>query len=193
MMFRTPRFLILACTFTLACTDTDEIASTAEAEKAYLALDPSITQAIDLGFQGFATASSANIAPQTLAGTKAGSLTVAGKVDQGASTNKNMDLTLYFAGWSSDGHLTFDTPADTAVQPKLSLALKKLPDGDMTGTLDGDFAVTGDTKSSVTLHLVLTGKMQADGSGKPMRAPGTTRIVGTATSGAGTYGVDVVR
>lgn len=186
-------FVFAAALFAVACTDNDGVASAAEAKKAYLALDPAIAQAIDLGFQGFAAATSANIAPQTAAGAKAGTLTVAGKVDQGTSTNKNMDLNLGFVGWSSDAHITFNTPKDEALQPKLSLALKKLPDGDMTGTLTGDFAMTGDLAGAVALNLALTGKMQADAAGKPMRKPGTTHITGTATSHGASYAVDVLR
>ena len=184
---------VAICLSAVACTDSSGVSSSAEAEKAYLALDPVVTQAMDLGFQGFAAATSANIAPQTAAGAKTGTLTVAGKVDQGASTNKTMDLTLYFVGWTTDGHIAFDTPADTALQPKLSLLLKKLPDGDLTGTLAGDFTMSGDLKGAVTLNLTLAGKMQADANGKAVRAPGTTHITGTAKSGSDTYTVDVTR
>src|SRR5258708_4492138 len=63
------------------------VQSEADARAAYLGLDPSIDRAIGLGFDGFNSASSANISPQTGKGALAGTLTVTGQVDQGASPN----------------------------------------------------------------------------------------------------------
>jgi hypothetical protein len=181
---------LVPCLLAAGCTS-GEVSSDAEARQAYLALDPAIAQALDLGFQGFAAAKSANIDAQTTAGAKGGSLTVAGKVDQGSSDNKNMDLTLHLLAWTSDASITFDTAADVAQQPKLALSLKKLPDADLTGTLVGDFAMTGALKKTVALHLTLTGKTMADATGKVVRKPGTIHVIGTASAGGETFAVDV--
>src|SRR6516164_1646408 len=81
--------------------------STDDARKAYLGLDPSVDKAITLGFQGFNTASSANISPQTANGTKTGALTVTGQVDQGASSNKGMRLNTAYTTYSDDGLITY--------------------------------------------------------------------------------------
>src|SRR5713226_5596965 len=64
--------------------------STADAQKAYLGLDASVDKAVTLGFNGFNTANSANISPQSTSGTVSGTITVTGQVDQGTSSNKGM-------------------------------------------------------------------------------------------------------
>lgn len=185
------KFFVLVLVLFSACAD--EVSSDAEARQAYTALDPVITQALDLGFAGFATAKSANIDPQTAAGAKSGTVTVAGKVDQGSSDNKNMDLTLALVAWSADGAITFGTSTDAIAQPKLSLSLKKLPDADLTGTLIGTFSMTGEMDNQVTLNLALTGKTMADGTGKVVRKPASMRVTGTATAGDSTFVVDLTR
>ncbi len=152
-----------------------------------------MTQALDLGFQGFAAATSANIPPQSAPGFKGGTISVAGKVDQGSSDNKNMDLTLALIGWTADTAIVFNTATDTAAQPKLTLSLKKLPDADLTGTLVGTFAMTGDLEKSVALNLAITGKTMADSNGKIVRKPGSMRVLGTATAGGSAFVVDVTR
>ena len=187
MFYRT--FIVLACTSLAACAN--EVSSDAEARQAYLALDPMVSQALDLGFQGFAAAKSANIDAQTAAGAKGGTITIAGKVDQGSSDNKNMDLTVGLVGWTADGTIKFDTPSAVAQQPKLVLSLKKLPNADLTGTLTGDFAMTGALQKSVAVSLTLSGKTSADAAGKIVR--GATHVTGTATSGGSTFAVDVTR
>lgn len=184
-------FFASVCVLGVACAD--DVSSDAEARQAYLALDPIVSQALDLGFQGFGAASSANIDPQTAAGAKGGSITVTGKVDQGSSDNKNMDLRLHLAAWTADAAITFATPTDAALQPKLMLSLKKLPDADLTGTLVGDFAMTGSLEKPVSLNLTLTGKTMADANGKVVRKPGSMHVTGTATAGGSTFAVDVTR
>ena len=57
----------------------------------------------------------------------------------------------------------------------------------------GTFQMTGDLKGDVTLNLALTGEIEDDGTGKVRRKAGTTRVTGTATSGDGSYNVDVTR
>ncbi len=181
-----------------ACSSSsnDGVASTEDAKTAYLALDGSIDTAITLGFQGFNAASSANIPPQTASGKSAGTLTVGGQVDQGASTNKTMNLTETMAGYSDDGKITFAT-RDAAL-PTLSMKLSKIPDGTMTGTLDGVFVMSGALAGDVKLTVTLTANLEAapvdaGGSAGVQRKGGTTHITGTATSGASTYAIDVTR
>lgn len=100
-----------------------------------------------------------------------------------------MDLTVGLVGWTADGTIKFDTPTALAQQPKLLLSLKKLPNADLTGSLTGDFAMSGALQKSVALSLTLTGKTTADASGKIVR--GATRVTGTATAGGSTFAVDL--
>src|SRR6516162_8657547 len=74
-----------------ACGGSD-VSSTADAQKAYLGLDPSIDKAITLGFVGYNAATSANIDDHSMDGGVSGTLTVGGQVDQGTSSNKTMRL-----------------------------------------------------------------------------------------------------
>lgn len=173
----------------------DEVKSRAQAEKAWKGLDGIVEQSIDLGFRGIGMTNGANILPQSTAGQKSGTLTVVGKVDQGTSNNKNMDLSVGLTGFSNDGEVTYATPADPAVQPKLTLSLKKIPTGTLGGTFIGSFDMTGALKGGVKLSLVLDGALAPDPAdpNKVIRKPGTTHIVGTAESMYGTYTIDLMR
>jgi hypothetical protein len=184
-----------------ACSDDSGVSSDEEARRAYLGLDRSIEKSLTLGFAGFNAASSANIDPQTAAGDLAGTLTITGQVDQGNSDNKNMRLYVGMVGYS-DGKvvideqqheidLTYDTDAEAASQPFLSLSLKNLPTGTFDGTLMGTYHLSGDIGGDVTLDLTMAGQLMDDGTGKVVRVPGSTTITGTATSGDGSYAVDV--
>src|SRR4051794_36483011 len=95
-------FLVL---FT-ACSS-DEIDSDEQARRAYLGLDGSVAKSLQLGFDGFNTAHSANIAPQMTTGTKAGALTITGQVDQGSSANKGMRLVVGMTAYN-DGPFEID-------------------------------------------------------------------------------------
>jgi hypothetical protein len=169
------------------------VKSTADAEHAYLGLDASIDKAITLGFDGFNAATNANIAPQSASGDQKGTMTVTGQVDQGASSNKTMNLSEALAAYSDNGHLVYDTVA--ASLPALGMKLSKVPSGTLDGTLQGSFNVSGDLKGSVTLDLTFTGELEPNAADptKVERKPGTTHITGTATSGNDTYTVDVTR
>jgi hypothetical protein len=169
----------------------DGVHSDADAQKAYLGIDASIDKAITLGFDGFNSANSANIAPQTANGTVKGTLTVTGQVDQGSSNNKGMRLGTSYVTYSDDGKVTYD--ADPMALPALTMQLKNIPSGTLDGTLVGKLAMTGDLGGSVTLNLAFTGTLQSGGNNTVVRAPGTTHITGTATSDYGTYTVDVTR
>jgi hypothetical protein len=170
----------------------DDLSSEEDAERAYLGLDKSVDKSIQLGFDGFNSASSANISPQTTAGDTAGTLTINGKVDQGASDNKTMSLTEQMTGYSDDGVITYDT---SGVLPVIDLKLSNVPTGTITGTLSGAFAMSGELEGEVTLSLTIAGDLQATAADpmKVERKPGTTRITGTATSDYGDYAVNVTR
>ena len=49
----------------------------------------------------------------------------------------------------------------------------------------------GNIVGEVILNLTFAGVIQADAAGETIRVPGTTRVIGTATSGDGVYNVDL--
>lgn len=174
------------------------VGSTEDAERAYFGLDASIDKAIDLGFDGFNAASSANIPPQSAEGDVSGTMTISGKVDQGSSNNKTMTLDEELIGYSDvDGEgedalkIIYDTGA---ALPVIDMKLSKVPDGTLSGSLSGTYTMTGDLEGPVTLTLSFSGDLQP-GSGDVLveRKPGTTHITGTADSDFGTYEVDITR
>ncbi|MCI0569624.1 MAG: hypothetical protein L0Y66_02635 [Myxococcaceae bacterium] len=179
-----------------------EVSSDEQARLAYLGLDPSIEKSLQLGFDGFNAASSANIPPQTTTGDTSGTLTITGQVDQGASTNKGMRLRVGMTGYS-DGtvtlpeeelevDITYDTNTDPAQQPELTLSLRDIPNGTFTGLLVGTFQMRGELEGDVTLNLTMAGEIEDDGTGKVRRKMGTTTVTGTARSGdGGEYQVNV--
>ncbi|MEO7033895.1 MAG: hypothetical protein ABI548_08435 [Polyangiaceae bacterium] len=193
---RTSLLLLLAATSGCA---SDSIDSNEQARRAYLALDPSVETSMALGFDGFNTANSANIAPQMAAGSVAGDLTITGQVDQGSSANKGMRLFVAMTGFN-DGPVAVDSTGDmvditfatdAASQPALTLSLKGIPTGTLTGTLVGTYHLTGDIAGDVVLNLAFNGQLADGGNGTVIRAPGTTTVVGTAVQGSGTYDVNV--
>ena len=186
-----------------ACSNDDAIDSDEEARRAYLGLDASIEKSLNLGFQGFNTADSANIDPQAGTGDASGALTISGQVDQGSSDNKEMRLYVGMVAYS-DGvltvetedeevevDLTYDTGATQIEQPYLHLSLRDVPDGTFTGELTGVYHLTGDIEGDVELTLTMTGEIMDAGGGVVARVPGATTITGTATSGDGLYDVNV--
>jgi hypothetical protein len=147
-----------------------------------------------LGFDGFNAASSANIPEQSEPGALSGTMTVGGQVDQGSSNNKEMRLlvalSLYSDSLVEEEHeLYYDTQAALA----LDMSLKGLPDADLTGSMVGDVYVSGDLEGPLHLNLSITGKTEENTAGDIQRAPGTTRISGTAQNEEGVYNVDVTR
>lgn len=195
-------FTILAAT---ACSDDDAIDSDEAARRAYLGLDTSIGVSLNLGFDGFNAATSANIPPQMTTGAATGTLTISGQVDQGASANKGMRLEVGMVDYSDgvlmvmDGEdtievdLTYATSDVVAEQPALDLSLRDIPNGTFTGSLDGTYQIRGDINGTVTLALTMAGEIQDAGGGVVERVPGTTTITGTATSGDGLYTVQLTR
>lgn len=188
----------------VACSDGDDIDSNEEARRAYFGLDASIEKSLQLGFAGFNSAQSANIAPQMVTGAAAGMLTITGQVDQGSSNNKGMRLRVGMVAYT-DGdvvivqegkddvivNITYDTNADVAMQPYLQLSLRDVPDGTFTGTLTGVYAMSGDLDGDAELNLSFSGKLMSNGLGGTTRVPLMTTVTGTAKSGDGTFDVDV--
>jgi len=187
----------------LAACGSDEISSDEEARRAYLGLDDSIGKSLTLGFVGFNAASSANLPADCCSdvGLETGTLVITGQVDQGSSDNKEMRLLVAMVDYNDgkftvDGDdkeidITYNTNVDPLMQPALDLSLKGIPTGTITGTLIGDYDMTGDIEGTATLNLTITGTMMDDGTGKVVRTPGTTHVTGTAVSGDGTFDVDV--
>lgn len=183
--------LSLAALVSAASGCGDGVSSEEKARQAYLGLDASIDKAIGLGFSGFNAASSANIPDQKGSGAITGTMVIGGKVDQGASSNKTMSLTEALTDYCDDGEHTYDT-GDTL--PTLDMKLSKIPTGTLTGSLTGEYSVTGNIEGLVTLSLTFTGDLQptSDGTGVE-RKPGTTHVTGTAESDYGTYAIDVTK
>lgn len=197
---RTLLALVLV-TSSVAC-GSDEIDSDEEARRAYLALDASIAKSLQLGFDGFNAASSANIDPQAAPGDDGGTLTITGQVDQGSSDNKGMRLRVGMVDYS-DGEIiinddedtvviVFDTDPEPTLQPFLDLSLKSIPTGTLEGTLTGVYFMEGDVEGEVDLDLTFAGQLQDDGAGGVERMPGTTTVTGSAvTVDDGTFEVNL--
>lgn len=197
------RLLIVLVALLGAC-GSDDIDSNEEARRAYFGLDASIEKSLALGFAGFNSAQSANIAPQMAAGDAGGTLTVTGQVDQGSSDNKGMRLRVGMVDYTEgvvlipqeDGddievRLTYDTDADVALQPYLELSLRNIPSGTFTGSLTGKYYMTGDIEGEAELSLMFSGALQASGTDDTVRVPGMTTVTGTAKSGEGTFEVSL--
>ena len=170
----------------------DDLASEEDAERAYLGLDRSVDKAIQLGFDGFNSASSANISPQTTTGDISGTLTINGKVDQGSSDNKTMSLTEQMTAYTDIEGSTYDT---SGALPVIDLKLANVPTGTISGTLVGSFSMSGELEGDISLSLAIEGDLQP-AAADPMkveRKPGTTRITGTASSEYGDYSVNILR
>jgi hypothetical protein len=185
-------FLLAALGLCLGCGSS--VSSDEQARRAYLGLDASIEKAIQLGFDGFNSASSANISPQTAKGTTAGTLVVSGQVDQGASANKGMRLSTAYTAYSDDGKLVYDTAP--AALPALTMQLKSIPSGTLDGTLVGTVNMTGELAGPVMLNVTLSATIEpvTTGTTTPIRRKaGTTHITGTASSGGGTYQIDITK
>lgn len=169
----------------------DGVADPESARRAYLGLDRAVDRALGLGFDGFNAASNANIPEQTAAGELSGTMVVGGKVDQGASANKEMDLQVTLTDYS-DGPVEdmFDVVYDGG-PALLDLSLRDLPAGTLTGSFSGEFAMTGELAGTVALDLDITGETEEGPDGAIRRKPGTIHVTGTATSDYGVFAIDV--
>ena len=147
-----------------------------------------------LGFDGYNQASNANIPEQSASGDRSGTMVVAGKVDQGASNNKEMDLTVSLTDYADEPVEEVSIQYATGDQPlQLGLSLKGLPNATFTGTFTGTPTMSGGLAGTVTLDLALSGETEENQDGEVQRKQGTLRITGTATSAFGTYDVDISR
>jgi hypothetical protein len=203
-----PRFgqLLLALSLPLsllagtACGGDDSVDSDEEARRAYLGLDRSIEKSLNLGMDGYNAADNANIPDQDGVGEVGGTIVISGQVDAGESDNKEMRLYISMVDYT-DGpfaidddseeeiEITYDT--DAAALPYLELSLRNIPNGTFTGTLTGDYLMEGDLEGEVTLNLTMSGEIEGPDASTITRVDGTTHVTGTASSGDGTYDVDV--
>jgi hypothetical protein len=192
----------------VACSD-DGVSSDEEARRAYLGLDKSIEKSLNLGFQGFNLAKSANIDPQMMPGDDAGMLTISGQVDQGSSDNKGMRLNIQLVDYDDGAivinddddkiDIVYNTSLDTAAQPYLNLKLSNVPTGTLTGTLNsntnmtGVYLLSGAIKGELRLNLTINGMLMAGPDNTVLRVPGSTTVVGTATNeDGGVYDINLV-
>lgn len=190
--------LAVSASTLVACAD-DGLDSAEEARRAYLGLDGSVGKSLALGFAGFNAASSANIPDQQTTGDAAGTLTITGQVDQGASANKEMRLHVGMVGYddgpiviNDDGDtitIVYATDTATTTQPYLHLSLRDIPAGTFTGELTGTYHLSGAIDGDAALNLTMSGALMSDGNGGTVRMPGSTQVTGTATSGDGVYQV----
>lgn len=201
--------VVLFCStllFGAACGDGDDLDSDTEARWAYLGFDRAIDKALNMGFDGFNAASSANIPPQNGTGDVDGTVIVTGQVDQGASSNKEMRLDLALMAYADAAvddpttedqteELALGYDTDETALPQLDVSLRNIPNGTFTGTLSGKFIISGAVDAEAVFMLTLGGEIQEDPTmaGDTIRKPGTLTITGTVTSGDGTYDVNVMR
>lgn len=198
------RHAALALALGLAACGSDDIDSDTEARWAYLGFDAAIDRALNLGFDGFNAASSANIPEQSSTGEIEGEMYVNGQVDQGASDNKEMRLLVTLVDYEDD---LFDDPVTEdeveelqarynsvdGEEPALTLSLRDIPDGTFSGTLVGRLVVDGAVSADADFEINLSGGIMDGGDGLVVREPGTLLITGTVTSGDGVFDVDVTR
>jgi hypothetical protein len=175
----------------VGCQPDDGVADPEAARRAYLGLDRAVDRAIKLGFDGYNAASNANIPEQMEAGELSGTMVVGGKVDQGASDNKEMDLQVTITDYS-DGPVEdmFDVVYDGG-PALLDLSLRDLPDGTVTGNFSGEFAMSGELAGAVALDLAITGETEEAPDGTIRRKAGTIHVTGTASSDYGVFMIDV--
>lgn len=196
---RRPSFLpaLLVAALSAGCG----VSSDRDAELAYRGLDLAVSRALDLGFDGFNAANSANIPTQEGEGDVAGTMTVTGQVDQGVSDNKEMRLDITLEGYQDLADVDEDAAIvalvyDTGEHPAASLdvSLRDIPDGTLDGVLLGTFELSGDLTGAVTLDLALAGPIEDDGTGGVQRVDGSTQVVGTATNAEGAvFEIDLTR
>jgi hypothetical protein len=182
-----------------ACGNNDSVNSNEQARRAYLGLDKSISKSLALGFMGYNAATNANIPTQTTTGDASGTLTITGHVDQGNPNQISMGLSVGMTMYS-DGKITIDDKGNTisvtyatnsAAQPSLSLKLNASAGNTLTGSLNGDYQMSGDLQGTVTLNLQIDGKFSGTAP-NVMRVAGSTTVTGTAVnSSGGSYMVNV--
>ncbi|MCO4745338.1 MAG: hypothetical protein KC912_11165 [Proteobacteria bacterium] len=193
--------LVLAVPLLLVACGGGSVTSEEEAELAYIGLDGAIERAMDLGFDGFNAADSANIPEQVGDGDESGTMTVNGQVDQGSSDNKGMRLTVALDEYQdvvdvdpeddNEVVVTYWTDAEADL-PVLDLGLRNIPDGTISGDFSGTFQMEGDLEGDVTLDVTIDGEIESDGADGTQRAAGTITVTGTAVGpGGGSFDIDI--
>ena len=190
--------LFIVITTVVGCGNGDSVNSDEQARRAYLGLDTSISKSLALGFMGYNAATNANIPTEMTAGDATGTLTITGHVDQGNPSQVSMGLapamTMYSDGKivvDDKGHtITVTYATDSATPPTLSLKLNSSSGDTLTGSLDGDYVMSGDLQGTVTLTLQINGTFSGTAP-NVMRVAGSTTVTGTAVnSSGGTYMVN---
>ena len=172
--------------------ETGDLDNEASARLAYLGLDGAVSRAIQLGFDGYNAASSANIPQQSQPGALTGTMIVTGQVDQGSSDNKGMRLQVTLQDGYADTVLEGEREVIYNGGPaELTMSFKGLPDAALTGTLLGTFVMAGDLVGDVALDVSIVGTTEAGPGGEIVRVPGTVTVTGTATSDYGVFNIDV--
>ena len=190
---------LFACfVFLVACSD-NSVDSNEQARRAYLGLDKSVSKSLALGFQGYNAATNANIPDQSGMGDATGTLKITGHVDQGTPGQAQMNLNVTMAMYS-DGAFVIDdknnkisvTYATGATAPMLSLKLNSSSGDTLSGTLMGDYSMSGDIKGTVTLDLNISGTFSGSAP-NVTRTVGSTHVTGSAVnSDGGMFTVDAM-
>jgi hypothetical protein len=176
----------------VGCGNGDSVNSNEQARRAYLGLDKSISKSLALGFMGYNAASNANIPTEMAAGDATGTLTITGHVDQGNPSQASMGLAAEMTMYS-DGKIVVDDKnhtitvtyaTDSAAPPSLSLKLNSSAGNTLSGSLTGDYVMSGDMEGKVTLDLQLEGTFSGTAP-DVMRVVGSTTVTGTAVNSSG--------
>jgi len=186
-----------------ACTD-DSVDSNEQARRAYLGLDKSVSKSLTLAFQGYDAATSANIPAQMADGDAmpGGTLAITGQVSHGNVNEATMTLDVAMAKYSDSPIIVdtknntkitvaYDADASAAMHPVLNLKLNASSGNALTGSLTGDYTMSGDLTGTVTLDLTIAGTFSGTGT-STMRVAGSTMVIGTVVNASGgMYSVNV--
>jgi hypothetical protein len=176
----------------VGCGNGNSVTSDEQARRAYLGLDKSVSKSLALGFVGYNAATNANIPTEMAAGDATGSLTISGHVDQGNPSQISMGLSQAMTMYA-DGKIVVDDKGNTitvtyatnmATPPSLTLKLNSSAGDTLTGSLDGDYVMSGDLQGTVTLSLQINGTFSGTAP-NVMRVAGSTTVTGTAVSSSG--------
>jgi hypothetical protein len=188
------KLMILSSILAAGCSSDTAVDSNEQARRAYLGLDKSVSKGLTLAFQGYDMASNANIPAQMMTGDVRGTIAVTGKVDHGNPTQATMNVDIGLATYGdgpvsidAKGHtvsITYDTSTDVTQQPVLNLKLNASSGNSLSGTLGGDYTMSGDLKGVVTLDLTIDGMFSGSGT-TVQRVPGSTIVTGSAVNASG--------
>ena len=184
--------LLIVMSTLVGCGNGNSVNSDEQARRAYLGLDKSVSKSLALGFMGYNAATNANIPAEMAAGDATGNLAISGHVDQGNPSQISMGLNAAMTMYS-DGKIVVDDKNTTitvtyatnsATPPSLSLKLNASAGNTLTGSLDGDYEMSGDLQGTVTLSLQINGTFSGTAP-NVMRVAGSTTVTGTAVNSSG--------